>query len=263
MGNKRGAAKEGAKLQWGVREEGMNFFSLHGNGSSVPLVSTNATILANRYSFRLVRRVRAAPRAESLPAPAVDAAPLVEASKETEPIFALGDEKAALIDGDKRNFLKLAGVLGLGVMAASALPEKAQAYVMGSAPTSGVVGVKDAANARISPATEETLQALVEGNSVLKKTVSLSSSGTVHTPGSGKKVRIYNTKFSLDATMTSVSFRFGSGGTDFEKYVAPRTGGLYGTNNHPNYKEGGVDEAVYCVISGTGNVQINIDYLEV
>jgi hypothetical protein len=63
--------------------------------------------------------------------------------------------------------------------------------------------------------------------------------------------------------MTSVSFRFTSGGTDFEKYVAPRTGGLYGTNNHPNYKEGGVDEVVYCAINGTGNVQINIDYLEV
>lgn len=242
----------------------MNFFSLNKNGSGVPLVSSNATILANRYSFRLVRRVRAATKERRLPAPVLEEAPVVE-EREAELFAPASDERAALpaIDDSKRNFLKLAGVLGLGVVAASALPEKAQAYVMGSSPTSGVVGVKDATNARISPATEETLQALIEGNAVLKKTTSLSASGTVHTPASGKKVRIYNTKFSLDATMTSVSFRFTSGGTDFEKYVAPRTGGLYGTNNHPNYKEGGVDEAVYCVISGTGNVQINIDYLEV
>lgn len=241
----------------------MNFFSLNKNGSGVPLVSSNAMILANRYSFRLVRRVRAAKKESRLPAPVPDEAPVVE--REAELFPPTSDERATLpaVDDSKRNFLKLAGVLGLGVVAASALPEKAQAYVMGSSPTSGVVGVKNASNARISPATEETLQALIEGNAVLKKTVSLSASGTVHTPASGKKMRIYNTKFSLDATMTSVSFRFTSGGTDFEKYVAPRTGGLYGTNNHPNYKEGGVDEAVYCVISGTGNVQINIDYLEV
>jgi hypothetical protein len=63
--------------------------------------------------------------------------------------------------------------------------------------------------------------------------------------------------------MSSVSFRFTSGGTDHEIYLSPRMGGLYGTNNHPNYVEGGVDEVLYCAISGTGSVQINIDYLEV
>lgn len=78
-----------------------------------------------------------------------------------------------------------------------------------------------------------------------------------------KKIRVYASRFSLTADATSVSFRFTSGGTDHEKYVSPKTGGLYGSNNHPNYIEGGVDEVLYCVISGTTTVQINVDYLEV
>lgn len=250
----------------------MNLFSLHKNDTRIPQVFSSATILPNRYSFRLVKRVRA--REVVSPHIAYNT-PLVDSTPVSEPVvvedidvsettaYERFEPTENALDDRKRSFLKLASLVGLGVVAASALPEKAQAYVMGSSPTSGVVGVKNSGNTRINPATEDTLQLLLAGNAVLKKTISLSSSGTVHTPASGKKVRIYNTKFSLDATMTSVSFRFTSGGTDFEKYVAPRTGGLYGTNNHPNYKEGGVDEVVYCVINGTGNVQINIDYLEV
>jgi hypothetical protein len=98
---------------------------------------------------------------------------------------------------------------------------------------------------------------------VTKLTTSLASSGNVRVPASGKKIRVYATRFSLTADATSVSFRFTSSGTDYEKYLSPKTGGLYGSNNHPNFVEGGVDEALYCVISGTTTVQINVDYLEV
>lgn len=166
-------------------------------------------------------------------------------------------------DAQKRMFFKGLAAVVVGLFAASALPRHAQALVMGGTPSTGVVGLKDSSNARVNPATEETLDLLREGTAVLKKTTNLSASGTVHTPASGKKVRVYNTRFSLDANLTSVSFRFTSGGTDYEKYLSPRLGGLYGTKNHPNYFEGGVNEVVYCVISGTGNVQVNIDYLEV
>jgi hypothetical protein len=107
------------------------------------------------------------------------------------------------------------------------------------------------------------LATLKNGQGVSKLTTSLSSSGTVYTPGSGKKIRVYASRFSLSADATYVSFRFTAGGTDHEKYVSPKTGGLYGANNHPNYIEGGVNEVLYCVISGTTTVQINIDYLEV
>lgn len=170
---------------------------------------------------------------------------------------------AANQDARRRTFLKGSALLVVGVLATTLLPRRAEALVMGGTPATSVVGAKNASNVRINPATEDTLALLRTGLSVLKKTTVLSGSGAVHTPASGKKVRVYNTKFSLDATLASVSFRFASGGTDYEKYLAPHTGGLYGTNNHPNYVEGGVDEVVYCVISGSGNVQINIDYLEV
>ncbi len=166
-------------------------------------------------------------------------------------------------DNNKRIFLKVAGLTGLGLIASTVLPKSAKAYVAGSTPTSNVVGVKDSSNTRINPATEEAVAELLTGQGVTKISTSLSASGIVRTPGSGKKIRVYATRFSLTADATSVSFRFTAGGTDYEKYVSPKTGGLYGSNNHPNFVEGGVDEVLYCVISGTTNVQINVDYLEV
>jgi hypothetical protein len=171
--------------------------------------------------------------------------------------------KEGRIDEGKRSFLKMASMAGLGAVALSVIPKKAEAYVMGSTPASNVVGVKDASNTRISPATEETLLTIVSGQGVTKKTVTLTSSGVVHAPASGKKVRVYANRFSLSADMSNVSFRFTAGGTDFEKYISPKTGGLYGANNHPNYVEGGIDEVVYCIIGGTGSLQVNLDYLEV
>lgn len=167
-------------------------------------------------------------------------------------------------DARRRLFLKLLGLTGLGFLGSVLLPKRAEALVFGSTPASNVVGLKSAANARISPATEETLQAVVDGQSraVLKYTGSFSSSGAVITPTSGQKLRIYGTRFSLDSALTSVSFRFGVGGTDFEKYVSPKAGGLYGAKNHPNYIEGSVDAPLYVAISGTGTVQVNVDYLQ-
>lgn len=68
------------------------------------------------------------------------------------------------IDEQKRLFLRLAGVAGLGAVAATVLPNKAQAYVMGSSPTSGVVGMKDSSNARINPAEEDGNLATIASN---------------------------------------------------------------------------------------------------
>jgi hypothetical protein len=95
------------------------------------------------------------------------------------------------------------------------------------------------------------------------KTVALTASGNVHVPTGGKKTRVFNLKFSLSADMTDISFRWASGGTDFIKFLAPKAGGYYGTNIHPEYLEGATDAILYCVITGTGTVQINIEYLEI
>ncbi len=42
------------------------------------------------------------------------------------------------------------------------LPKKAKALILGSSPTTGVVGVKDSTNTRINPATEETLDEVLK-----------------------------------------------------------------------------------------------------
>lgn len=193
--------------------------------------------------------------------------PKTESLKYKKEILAIEKEndlkKEEMVDDNKRMFLKVAGVAGLGLAASALLPKTADAYVAGSTPTSNVVGLKDGSNDRINPATEETLSELIAGQGVSKLTKSLLASGVVHTPTSGKKIRVYASRFSLTADATSVSFRFTAGGTDHEKYVSPKTGGLYGANNHPNYIEGGVDEVLYCEIDGATTIQINIDYLEV
>lgn len=156
------------------------------------------------------------------------------------------------------------------------------------------VGLKDVLGAKISPAKEDGNLAGVKTNTdripsdparesgilqtisndikaaqprdvakkTLKKTIMLSASGIVHTPAANKKVALYSVKFSLSADMSAVSFRWTAGGADFEKYLSPKASGLYGANNHPDYIEGGIDEPLYCSITGSGNVQVNIDYLE-
>lgn len=189
--------------------------------------------------------------------------PTKEIKVETTALVKQPELNNSSLDDSKRMFLKVAGVAGLGLAASALFPKGADAYVSGSTPTSNVVGLKDATNTRINPATDETLSSLLSGQGVTKLTTSLSSSGTIHTPTSGKKIRVYASRFSLTADAASVSFRFTSGGTDHEKYVSPKTGGLYGANNHPNYIEGGVDQVLYCAIDGTTTIQINIDYLEV
>ena len=67
-------------------------------------------------------------------------------------------------DFNKRGFLKILGVAGLGLAGTALFPKKADALILGGTPTSSVVGVKNVANTRINPATEETL------GTVLKKT---------------------------------------------------------------------------------------------
>lgn len=205
-------------------------------------------LLHSKYTFRFVSKKKIQQR---------------ERKTELAKAQVLDEAGGEPTDTNKRSFLKLAGIVGLGIAASSVIPKKAEAYVLGSAPTSNVVGLKDDSNIRINPATEETLSSLISGQGVTKLTISLSSSGNVRTPASGKKIRVYATRFSLTADATSVSFRFTAGGTDYEKYSSPKTGGLYGSNNHPNFIEGGVDEVLYCVITGTTTVQINVDYLEI
>jgi hypothetical protein len=92
--------------------------------------------------------------------------------------------------------------------------------------------------------------------------VSLNAGANVVTPAAGKKLRVYARHFSLSADMDSVAFRFGAGGADIDKFISPKSGGLYGKNHHPDYIEGAVNEPLYCDIVGTGTVQVNVSFSE-
>jgi len=210
-------------------------------------------MIKNKHSFRLTKSI-----VSEAPRNLVDFP--VSGFSATEPASSPGP---TVSDSNRRFFIKALGLAGAGIVASQIIPNKASALVMGSTPSSSVVGLKNSSNTRINPATDETLASLLTGQGVTKLSISLAASGNVRTPAAGKKIRVYASRFSLTADATSVSFRFTAGGTDHEKYVSPKTGGLYGANNHPNYIEGGVDQVLYCVISGTTTVQINVDYLEI
>lgn len=62
--------------------------------------------------------------------------------------------KAESVNKRKRLFVKTAGALGIGALAASLIPKRAEAYVFGSTPASNVVGIKDSNDVRIDPALE-------------------------------------------------------------------------------------------------------------
>jgi hypothetical protein len=109
-------------------------------------------------------------------------------------------------DQGKRTFLKVASITGAGIVASQLLPKKAQALIMGSSPTTGVVGVKNAANTRINPATEETASTLATEAtaSTLLKTDDLTfdvGSGALEV-----KVSEIATTASTETTLQTISF---------------------------------------------------------
>jgi len=134
--------------------------------------------LPNTYSFVLTRRTIVDPiftpeTRRGVFLPNTDSF-LLRSRPIVEPIFAPEEftptavssktgvgEQSNVSDQGKRNFLKVAGVVGASAIASQILsPKKASAFIMGSSPTTGVVGVKNAANTRINPATEETVSTL-------------------------------------------------------------------------------------------------------
>src|SRR3989344_5696725 len=116
--------------------------------------------LPSTDSFLLIRRTIVAP---SL-APETGTPRSVLAETEVGAIPESTDsEQSKIKDQSRRNFLKVAGVASAGIIASQLLsPKRAQALIMGSSPTTGVVGVKDSTNARINPATEETVSSLLK-----------------------------------------------------------------------------------------------------
>lgn len=115
-------------------------------------------LLPNTHSFFLARRQIVSP---DLPTTA-ETATVVSSEELPEEGSPAGSGEAVVGDTNKRKFLKVAGIAGAGLVASQLLPKGASALIMGSSPTTGVVGVKNAANTRINPATEETVSSLLK-----------------------------------------------------------------------------------------------------
>lgn len=107
--------------------------------------------LPNTDSFVLVRRTNVRTSFSS------EAGGLVDTISQSTNL-----EESEIDDNGKRTFLKVASIAGAGIVASQLLPKKASALIMGSSPTTGIIGVKDSANERINPATEETLSEVLK-----------------------------------------------------------------------------------------------------
>jgi len=119
-----------------------------------------SVFLPNSDSFVLIRGtiIKSSPPPETINAiNAIEATPQL-----SEPPEQADLEQTEVSDEGRRKFLKVAGVVGAGVIASQFSPKKAQAFIMGSSPTTGVVGVKDSTNLRIDPATEGTLDEVLK-----------------------------------------------------------------------------------------------------
>lgn len=128
-------------------------------------------IVSSAHSFRLLSKEKPV----RIP---IDKSPLVE-------------QKNVELESDskKRSFLKFAGMVGAGAIAASLLPKNtAEALVFGSTPTSNVVGIRDSSNAKVNPATigkqDEILNEL-KLKADLTETQPVSVAGTVNVAVSG------------------------------------------------------------------------------
>ena len=156
-------AKRDADVQvYPVRDDVSNGMGRTSNGVKPVIQFGKKMFLPNRDSFLLARRPIVKP----------GFSPDTEVAVATIPQSTDG-EQSKVSDQGKRTFLKVAGVAGAVSVVSLLLPKKAEALIMGSSPTTGVVGVKNASNTRINPATEETL------GTVLKKTDLTFDTGSV------------------------------------------------------------------------------------
>ena len=175
-------------------------------------------VLPNSHSFLLIRRTvvepSLAPETENVVATAPQSADL---------------EQPNVKDRDKRNFLRVAGIAAAAGIIALVSPRKAQALILGSSPTTGVVGVKDSADARINPATEETVSSLATEATVAPLADLTFDTGSLQVkvtslPTDPLQVDVVSSELptaaSTETTLETVSF----GGVQFALRLATDTG---------------------------------------
>jgi len=135
--------------------------------------------LPNSHSFLLVRSVTSKPIIQS---GIQEFVPTL--LRDPDQRVGTDSGKPTIVNKDKRTFLKVAGIAGASLIVSLLLPKKADALIMGSSPTTGVVGVKNSSNARINPATEETLGTVLKTTDLTFDTGSLNVKVTSLPPSS-------------------------------------------------------------------------------
>lgn len=136
-------------------------------------IDNRRTFLRNEHSFLLVRKQSTRPSVPPVAESAAETVAPVITEVQSATVLPASPEEATVGDTDKRSFLKIAGIAGAGLVASQLFPNKASALILGSSPTTGVVGVKNASNARINPATEETAASLLKTSDLTFDTGSL------------------------------------------------------------------------------------------
>ena len=90
--------------------------------------------LPNKNSFRVISKKKTPKKIEE-----IDSSNIEELAKNVE-------------DFDKRAFLKVLGIAGLGLAATSLFPKKTDALIVGNQSTSGALNLKNVAGTKINPA---------------------------------------------------------------------------------------------------------------
>jgi hypothetical protein len=162
--------------------------------------------LSNSHSFLLTKR--------AISKPIIHSAIAESATNLSPPPSSANSGKPVIGDKNKRAFLKMAVIAGAGLVGSLLLPKKADAFILGSSPTTGVVGVKDSTNARINPATEETVSSLATEATLggVLKTTDLALTAGV-----------------LDVKVTSTS---GEGSSSFSNAAGDAKSGLVDADRH-------------------------------
>lgn len=107
----------------------------------------------------------------------------------------------------------------------------------------------------------------VPTDSVLTKSITSSASGdaTVHTPASGKSIRLFYLGYSADGANSAdvtAYVKFGAGSAIYKQSLAAKAMFAH-TVAARRYVQGAVDEALTLNLSAAQTVHVNIEYLEV
>jgi len=86
---------------------------------------------------------------------------------------------------------------------------------------------------------------------VTQKIINLTATGIIHTPASGKKIRLRGFTWSSNADIVT-ALRFGAGG---DLLFAIQAKGVIGFNLINCLLEGGIDQSLYGYLSGTGTMK--------